>query len=550
MKKNDLDKNANLTELAFSFLNKPLVDLFKEDSLRAEKFSVSCNGLSFDFSKQLLDQNVLNKLIELAAKSSLKEAIAKLYNGEAVNTTESRPALHTALRAPKEKRSKLGNEDVSEIVHEQLGKMASMVAKIHSAQWRGYTGKPITDVVNIGVGGSDLGPFMVVEALHEYANESGKALGVHFVSSMDGSQIFKLLERLERETTLFVICSKSFTTVDTFYNADTAISWLLEGTGNTQLIMAHHVVGVSSNSTKMAEWGIPESNQLLFWDWVGGRFSMWSTIGFSVALKLGMECFYQILEGAHMIDLHFLEAPLDKNIPVIMGLIGVWNSSFLEFNAHSVLPYDGRLRFLPNYLTQLEMESNGKSAKNDGTLVNYKTCPILWGEIGSNAQHAFYQLLHQGTQKVSCDFIAPIRRYRSEIVNREDRTNASLKNQHRLSLANCLAQSRVLAFGNDAIDGAIENNHKRYRGNQPSSTLLMEELNPHNLGALIALYEHKVFVMASIWEINPFDQWGVELGKKLSYDTLSAMNGDDSMCFDSSTDYLINLIRKVDCQEK
>jgi glucose-6-phosphate isomerase len=537
MKKENSTLDANLKQLAFSFTEAKIKELFATEPERSNKFTARLDELVFDYSKQLIDQQVIAGLVESASKRNLADKISSLLSGEVVNETENRSALHTDLRA------KTGHNQQVDAV---LSKMAGIVNKIHAAQWRGYSGKAITDVVNIGVGGSDLGPFMMAEALQEYAPDSAKKIGVHFVSSMDGSQVFNLLEKLNKETTLFIVCSKSFTTVDTFYNADTAIAWLLESGQDKELIMKHHVIGVSANSEKMLQWGIPEANQLAMWDWVGGRFSLWSAIGLAIAVKLGMENFRQILAGARMIDEHFSSAPFDQNIPVLMGLIGVWNATYLEINAHSVLPYDGRLKHLPNYLTQLEMESNGKSTNLDGELVDYKTCPILWGEIGSNAQHAFYQLLHQGTQKVSCDFIAPIKRYHQDSIVADEKTRESLINQHELSLSNCFAQSRVLAFGNEATGGKPENNHKLYRGNQPSSTILMDELSPHNLGALIAIYEHKVFVMAVMWNINPFDQWGVELGKKISVETLDAIRNDfPNDKFDASTQSLIAHVKQV-----
>jgi glucose-6-phosphate isomerase len=550
MKNNSLC-NANLEQLAFSFQNQSILSQFESDTERASRLVSTSGGLTYDYSKQNLNRDVLDALIELAESCQLDKKISKLLRGEAVNPTEGRPALHSALRAVDDTSLILDGLSVQCLVSTELSKMEVIVSKVHARQWRGFSGKPISDVVNIGVGGSDLGPFMMVEALQEFATSEGKKLGLHFVSSMDGSQLFKLLDKLNPETTLFIICSKSFTTVDTFYNADTAISWLGEACSDTSLAMKHHVIGVSANQQKMSSWGIPESNQLLFWDWVGGRFSLWSTIGLAIALKLGMDNFRQILAGANSIDRHFSEKKFSENIPVLMGLIGVWNSSFLKINAHSVLPYDGRLRYLPNYLTQLEMESNGKSITTKGEPVKYDTCPILWGDIGSNAQHAFYQLLHQGTQKVSCDFIAPVKRYHQSASVRDEETRRSLINQHELSLANCLAQSRVLAFGNAAVSSEPTDSfdeserHKQYRGNQPSSTILMNELTPFNLGALIAMYEHKVFVMATIWEINPFDQWGVELGKKLSVDTLNAIQSAEKPNFDQSTNQLIELIKTI-----
>jgi len=352
---------------------------------------------------------------------------------------------------------------------------------------------------------------------------------------MDGTQLGSLLDKLNPETTLFIISSKSFGTVDTLSNAQTARAWLLTTGASPATLLRRHFIGISANTERVSAWGIAKEHQLKLWDWVGGRFSMWSAIGLAVAIRIGMPRFYEMLAGAHAMDEHFKHADFEHNLPVLLGLIGVWNSSFLGINAHTVLPYDGRLKYFPSYLTQLEMESNGKSVTHGGQPVPYATCPILWGEIGSNAQHAFYQLLHQGTQKVSCDFIACVNYYQSREAD-------ELKKQHALSLANCLAQSRVLAFGNDALapkpdQVATElDKFKRYRGNQPSTTLLLDELTPASFGALIALYEHKVFVMASIWDINPFDQWGVEMGKQVANEVFAHIRLDTSVASDAAAD--------------
>ena len=526
-----------------------LTQLFADQSDRARKFSVTVEGIYFDYSKQCLDQNVKEALIELANACNLKQKIAQLYQGDKVNSSEDRAALHTALRLPKTAQLSHQGVDVVAEVHDSLEKAAVMVDRIRNGIWRGYSGKAITDVVNIGVGGSDLGPVMTNTALDEWADSSIK---VHFVSNMDGTQLGSLLERLNPETTLFIISSKSFGTVDTLSNAQTARAWLFSTGASQATLLRRHFIGISANPERVSAWGIPEDHQLKLWDWVGGRFSMWSAIGLAVAIRIGIERFNEMLQGAYAMDQHFAQADFEQNLPVLLGLIGVWNSTFLEINAHTVLPYDGRLKYFPSYLTQLEMESNGKSVTHDGQPVNYATCPILWGEIGSNAQHAFYQLLHQGTQKVSCDFIACVNYY-------QESEAGELKHQHALSLANCLAQSRVLAFGNDALapkpDQAASDldKFKRYRGNQPSTTILLDELTPRSFGALIALYEHKVFVMASIWDINPFDQWGVEMGKQVANEVFahiqlqkssSTQIEDTDTDFDSSTQALLQHINK------
>lgn len=526
-----------------------LTQLFADQSDRARKFSVTVEGIYFDYSKQCLDQNVKKALIELANACDLKQKIAQLYQGDKVNSSEDRAALHTALRLPKTAQLSHEGVDVVAEVHDSLEKAAVMVDRIRNGIWRGYSGKAITDVVNIGVGGSDLGPVMTNTALDEWADSTIK---VHFVSNMDGTQLGSLLERLNPETTLFIISSKSFGTVDTLSNAQTARAWLFSTGASQATLLRRHFIGISANPERVSAWGIPEEHQLKLWDWVGGRFSMWSAIGLAVAIRIGTKQFNEMLQGAYAMDQHFAQADFEQNLPILLGLIGVWNSTFLEINAHTVLPYDGRLKYFPSYLTQLEMESNGKSVTHDGQPVNYATCPILWGEIGSNAQHAFYQLLHQGTQKVSCDFIACVNYY-------QESEAGELKHQHALSLANCLAQSRVLAFGNDALapkpDQAASDldKFKRYRGNQPSTTILLDELTPRSFGALIALYEHKVFVMASIWDINPFDQWGVEMGKQVANEVFAHIHlqkssstqvEDTDTDFDSSTEALLQYINK------
>lgn len=517
-----------------------IYDLFQHDAERGNHYNVNACDLYMDYSKQKLDHPVLDSLIKLANQSQLAQWIQDLLSGKAVNDTENRAALHTALRLPKNEALIVNGMDINAQVHESLAKAETIVNRIREGIWRGYSGKAITDVVNIGVGGSDLGPLMATTALSEWHDTD---IQVHFVSNMDGTQLDSLLKVLNPQTTLFIISSKSFGTVDTLSNAKTALAWLLATQAKKNTILRHHFIGISTKPEKMSDWGIHEDNQLLLWDWVGGRFSMWSVIGLAIAIKIGMTEFYELLAGAHEMDQHFASADFHENMPVLLGLIGVWNSSFLDINAHTVLPYDGRLSFFPNYLTQLEMESNGKSVNRQGEAVDYLTCPILWGDIGSNAQHAFYQLLHQGTQEVSCDFIAPIKRYDDDQYQ-----NKSLSEQHQLSLANCLAQSKVLAFGNQAIadcaDDAVDK-FKRYRGNQPSTTILLRQLSPRTLGALIALYEHKVFVMSVIWQINPFDQWGVEVGKVMADNVYQALiNPKFKSQFDSSTNLLMRIIQQ------
>ncbi|SIT09029.1 glucose-6-phosphate isomerase [Neptunomonas antarctica] len=530
-----------LEDHAAMMQNTHLRDLFLADSSDKKRFdelSLSHEHLLLDFSKQRITQNTLTLLKALADNCQLNDWKARLFNGDHINTSEDRPALHTALRQPEDSHLALANHNIIGDVHANLAHMASMVERIHAGQWRGYSGLPIDTIVNIGVGGSDLGPLMACKALSDAQPPEGHQLKMHFVSSMDGSQIADLLDRLVPTTTLFIISSKSFTTIDTLSNANTARQWLKSASGvKTELLNRRHFIGISASAEKMNQWGIPENSQLNFWDWTGGRYSMWSAIGLPIALRIGMQGFKAMLSGAHAMDEHFKTAPFEENLPVRLGMIGIWNINFLNIHAHAILPYDGRLSHLPAYLEQLEMESNGKSVSRQGEAIGYSTCPILWGEIGPNAQHAFYQLLHQGSESVMCDFIAPARRY-------DDFNNKGLQQQHQLSLANCLAQSRLLALGDAAIAGNdTAPIHKRYRGNQPSTTVLLDELNPYSFGQLIALYEHKVFVQSVIWDINPFDQWGVELGKKMATDLLKPLENEPSYSsFDSSTEGLLNAI--------
>ncbi|MCG7600362.1 glucose-6-phosphate isomerase [Halomonas sp. McH1-25] len=522
-----------------------LKDLFQEQDGRHERYARRAAGMMLDLSKQRWRDETLEMLLELARAADVPAAIDRLLSGARVNLSEDRPALHTALRLPADAKLEVDGEDVVPGVHRTLDHMATMVAKFHAGQWRGATGRAITDVVNLGVGGSDLGPLMVTHALADYRPRDVHPVEVHFASTMDGSQLADYLARLNPETTLFVISSKSFTTIDTLSNALTARDWLFshlaDGDDVDGLVMRQHFIGVSASREKMSEWGISECNQLEFWEWVGGRYSLWGAIGLPIALAVGMDNFRALLDGAHAMDRHFATAELADNLPVLLALAGIWNVNFLDIRAHSILPYDGRLEYFASYLEQLEMESNGKSVTNEGDSVTYSTCPVLWGQLGPNAQHAFYQLLHQGTQPVECDFIAPIRRYdRVE----DEATRKHLKGQHRLTLANCFAQSRVLMLGDDAIeDDGPRPSHKRYRGNQPSTTLLLDRLTPETLGALVALYEHKVFVQATIWDINPFDQWGVELGKKIATQTeqiLTSHEGIESL--DDSSRGLIEAV--------
>lgn len=520
-----------------------LNEWFAQDPQRFKNFSIIFEQIVFDFSKHRIDEEILAALIEFAQQQGLAEEIQRLFSEQKINCTEQRAAMHWALRLPEQD---ITHTALSNQVHEQLQRMFSLVDKIHAGQYRGATGEVIQDVVNIGVGGSDLGPLMVTKALSDFKAATSKPLNIHFVSTIDGSQLSELLHRLRPETTLFIISSKSFGTIDTLSNAQTAKLWLEKTLGSKPNVLKHHFVGVSTKAEKMQQWGIAPENQFLLWDWVGGRYSLWSCIGLPIALSIGVEGFKQFLHGAQSVDQHFQTAPFAQNIPVLMGLLGVWNNNFLNIQTHAVLPYDGRLKYFASYLQQLEMESNGKSIQKNGEKVALDTCPIVWGEVGPNAQHAFYQLLHQGTHAVSCDFIAPVKRYNANQFTYAENADA-LTEQHDLALSNCLAQSRLLAFGNQALDtNELENlpAYMQYAGNQPSSTILLQELNPYSLGMLIALYEHKVFVQSVLWNINPFDQWGVEKGKQIANQLLPILNGQasDLSQLDSSTHGLIQIL--------
>ncbi|GKT11822.1 MAG: glucose-6-phosphate isomerase [Thiomicrorhabdus sp.] len=509
---------ANLNKLSDSIKESHLKTLFESDPERFKDFHIRMDGLLFDFSKQKINSKILDELLNLATESKLDEWIGKLFSGEKINHTEGRAAWHTALRDVESPRPE---------VAEQWRKMEMIVNQVHNKQFRGYSGKAISDIVNIGVGGSDLGPLMITHALdkdkHPHAPE------VHFVSTLDAQQLQKLFASLDPATTLFVVASKSFTTIDTLSLAETSREWLQEYAPSDSAVM-RHFVGISTNPEKMSEWGILPEYQLLFWEWVGGRFSLWSTIGFSIALKLGMQGYNDMLKGAHAMDQHFKNTPFKENIPVMLGLVGVWNTNFLNLSAQAILPYDSRLKYFASYLEQLEMESNGKSTRRDGSKITYRTCPILWGEVGPNAQHAFYQLLHQGTERVMSDFILF-----SQGASQSERATF----HQNLNVANCLAQSRAMMIGQ-----ASENLHKNYPGDQVSNTMLLDQLDAYHLGMLVALYEHKVFVQSVIWDINAFDQWGVELGKKLALEILEHIEGKSVENLDSSTAGILTNIWK------
>lgn len=538
-----MSQQQRLHALAQDMRQRHLYELFLQEQQRFERLSVQHEQIIFDFSKQRLNDEVLDELIGFAKAKQLDTWIERLFSQQKINYTEQRAAMHWALRLPEYSER---HQDLSTEVHAQLQRMFALVEQIHAGQYRGVTGQVIQDVVNIGVGGSDLGPMMVSHALADFKHQTAKGLRLHFVSTMDGSQLSDILQHLRPETTLFIVSSKSFSTIDTLSNAQTARLWLSAGLGEQSLFLKHHFIGISTRADKMTAWGITPDKQFLLWDWVGGRYSLWSCIGLPIALSIGVAQFKRLLAGAYSVDQHFQLADFRQNIPVLMALIGMWNINFLQINTHAVLPYDGRLKYFTSYLQQLEMESNGKSIQRNHQPVEMHTCPIIWGEVGPNAQHAFYQLLHQGTNRVSCDFIAPIHRYDQQQLQLENAN--SLIEQHYLALSNCLAQSRLLAFGNHALQDEDLDQlpvYQHYSGNQPSSTMLMKSLEPYSLGMLIALYEHKVFVQSVLWNINPFDQWGVEKGKQIANSLLPVLTHThaDLSHLDASTRGLIQSIQ-------
>lgn len=508
---------------------------------RASALAFTFGSLHLDLSKQRITQETLSLLTDWALSCGFETKRNALFAGAQVNTSERRSALHMAARWPAHVTPPKGMEKAAAFCQQQRIRLAEMVDRLHQRQWFGATGQSITDVVHIGVGGSDLGPKMISEALAD--RPSHAHVDVHYVSCMDGAQLLPLMERLNPATTLLVLASKSFTTADTQFNIRTALAWLSDALEvDVPTVCRHQLIGVSSKPEKMTEFGIPDAHQLVFKDWIGGRFSLWSPIGVSVAMQLGMESFNALLDGAHAMDRHFLETPLTENLPALVALVGAWNCQFLNIATHAVLPYDGRLKSLTAYLQQLEMESNGKSVRLDGRSVNHPTCPIIWGDVGPNAQHAFYQLLHQGGHTVSADFVAVAKREVEVTQNVEH----SLAAQEQLTLANCLAQAQLFALGDDAIPKALSGYMAQgYRGNHPNTLLLLQQLDAWSMGALVALYEHKVFVQSVLWNLNPFDQPGVELGKKLAtslFNTMTDSASEQDLVRDPSTEQLLNKI--------
>jgi glucose-6-phosphate isomerase len=507
--------------------------LFAADPGRGERMRVETLGILFDYSKHRITDQTISLLLQLAEESRLRERIDAMFQGEKINVTEKRAVLHVALRAPKGEVIDVDGTDVVPQVHAVLDRMANFAARVRSGAWKGHTGKRIRTIVNIGIGGSDLGPVMAYEALRHY---SQRDLGFRFVSNIDGTDFAETTADLSPEETLFIISSKTFTTLETMTNAQTARAWALAALKDPAAV-ARHFVAVSTNAAKVSEFGIDTANMFEFWDWVGGRYSMDAAIGLSTMIAVGAENFRALLSGMHEMDDHFRTAPFDRNLPVLMGLLGLWYNNFFGAETIAVLPYDQYLKRFPAYLQQLTMESNGKCVTRDGRAVDYQTGPIYWGEPGTNGQHSFYQMIHQGTKLIPCDFIAF-----AQPLN-------PLGRHHDLLMANVFAQAEALAFGKTAAEVAAEGAapelvaHRTFEGNRPSTTILMDSLTPAALGKLIALYEHSVYVQGVIWDVDSFDQWGVELGKVLAGRIVPELESEGDLSHDSSTNALIRWYR-------
>ena len=517
--------------------------LFDEDPERFETFSLRLGTLLFDYSKNRITQETVDKLLALAQAAGVPELRDAMFSGEKINTTENRAVLHVALRNRPDNPIYVDGEDVMPSVTQTLDKMRTFSEAVRNGSWRGYTGEEITDIVNIGIGGSDLGPKMVTHALIPYGHPR---LNVHYVSNVDGSDISETLKRLEPETTLFLVASKTFTTQETMTNAATARDWLLT-TAKDDSAVAKHFVAMSTNQEAVVAFGIDPENMFEFSDWVGGRYSLWSAIGLSIALYVGMDNFDALLAGAREADEHFLSAPLEENIPVIMGVLGVWYNNFFDAQTHAILPYDYYLEYFPSYFQQGDMESNGKSTTREGDPVSVSTGPVIWGQPGTNGQHAFYQLIHQGTKLIPCDFLAAAK------------THNPVGEHHEILLSNFFAQTEALmkgrtfeeakaevGQGTGDVDPDLLAASKTFPGNRPTNSFLYERLDPKTLGTLIALYEHKIFTQGAIWNINSFDQMGVELGKVLAKKILPELEGDEEVSsHDSSTNGLINAYKEL-----
>ena len=514
-------------------------EMFASDPERFAKFSLHFEEILVDYSKNRVTDETMRLLLALAAEAGLKNWTERLFTGQKLNITEGRAVLHIALRNRSNRPILVDGKDVMPEVNRVLKQMREFSEAVRNGTWKGYTGEAITDVVNIGIGGSDLGPVMVTEALKPYGKPG---LNVHFVSNIDGTHIAETVKNLRRETTLFIVASKTFTTQETITNAQTARSWFLEAAGDPKAV-ARHFVALSTNAKEVSRFGIDTKNMFEFWDWVGGRYSLWSAIGLSIAVYIGMDNFESLLEGGHAMDEHFKTTPIEKNLPAILGLLGVWYNNFFDAQTHAILPYDQYLHRFPAYFQQGDMESNGKGVTRDGTAADCSTGPVIWGEPGTNGQHAFYQLIHQGTKVVPADFIAPIE------------THNPIGEHHQILLSNFFAQTEALmkgkseaevraeliaqGFSGDALQALVP--HKVFTGNRPTNSILVKRVTPRTLGSLIAMYEHKIFTQGIIWNINSFDQWGVELGKQLAKAILPELAGSAAVAtHDSSTNGLIN----------
>src|SRR5271166_5349036 len=515
-----------------------LRSLFANDPKRGERMTIEAIGLYLDYSKNRITDETLKLLLQLAEECGLRGRMDAMFGGEKINITENRAVLHVALRAPREASIVVDGENVVPQVHAVLDKMADFSNRVRSGEWKGHTGKSIRNIINIGIGGSDLGPVMAYEALKHY---SERALTFRFVSNIDGTDFAEAVHDLDPSETLFIVSSKTFTTLETMTNAQSARQWSLQGLGGDPKAVAKHFVAVSTNAAKVSEFGIDTANMFGFWDWVGGRYSMDSAIGLSTMLAIGAENFRAMLDGFHQMDEHFRTAPFEKNLPVLLGLLAVWNTNFFDAQTVAVLPYEQYLKRFPAYLQQLTMESNGKHVTLDGSNVTYQTGPIYWGEPGTNGQHSFYQLIHQGTKLIPCDFIAF-----AQTLN-------PLGRHHDMLMANVFAQTEALAFGKTPEQVKAEGTpdwlvpHRVFEGNRPSNTILAERLTPDTLGKLVALYEHSVFTQGTIWNIDSFDQWGVELGKVLAQRIIPELESKTGpeLGHDGSTNNLIRRYRKL-----
>lgn len=535
MTRDKLQEWKNLSNHFNTLQKKTLKDLFSENPDRADDFTIEACGLYVDYSKHLITHETSKLLLDLAQAINLKKAVQDMFSGAKINKTENRAVLHTALRNRSNKAVMVDGQNVMPDVNAVLKKMESFATELSGGIWKGHTGKSIKHVINIGIGGSDLGPVMVCEALKHYSNRN---LSVSFVSNIDGTHIMETLRGKSPEETLFVIASKTFTTQETMTNAHTARSWLMDFMHDDKAV-ASHFVALSTNREKVEEFGIDANNMFEFWDWVGGRYSLTSAIGLPIMISIGPENFYRLLDGFHTMDLHFRDTPLEKNIPVMLALLGVWYNNFFGFETHAILPYDQYLHRFPAYFQQGDMESNGKCIDKDGNRVSYQTGPIIWGEPGTNGQHAFYQLMHQGTKTVPADFIGFAK------------SHNPVSDHHAKLMSNFFAQTEAMAFGRDASEVMAKEKDKKlvpfktFEGNRPTTTIMAEELTPEILGSLIAMYEHKIFTQGTIWNIYSFDQWGVQLGKELANKILPELeNRDTELHHDSSTNNLVNYYRK------